>query len=114
MTRHVDEVERLHFGRDTTELPLFESSFALVRSTDPVTSHVAAAAIESCRTELQERVYAAFLELGPMSAKQAERLERFSDLGFSTVRKRASELLSAGWLRTTGKIHEGCQVYEVA
>jgi hypothetical protein len=47
-----------------------------------------------------------------MTAKEAERLPDFADLGFSTVRKRCSEGVQQGWLRTTGTIKDGCQELE--
>jgi DNA-binding MarR family transcriptional regulator len=75
----------------------------LFRQTDPETSRDAAAKVAPHLTALQARVLAAFKAHGPMTAKQAEALAEFEDLGFSTVRKRISELARAGALVECGK-----------
>ena len=73
----------------------------LVREHDPQTSHEAAAAIAPNLNALQEAVYAAFLERGPASARQAEQWPELA-YGFSTVRKRVSELARLGYLVAQG------------
>lgn len=85
--------------------------FDLVRSTDPQTSHEAASGLLPALSELQARVMAAYREHGAMTAKEAEALPVFADLGFSTVRKRICELHKAGWLRDTGVKEQGCTVF---
>jgi len=86
----------------------------MARRSDPDTSKQAAVALVDQLPRLQQRVYAAFVAHGPMTAKQAEQLEEFEGYGFSTVRKRISELHRAGVLRYTGRIAAGCSVYEAA
>lgn len=95
-----------------SDLPLFATPVReMARRGDPDTSKAAALAISETLSNLQARVWTAFSEHGDMSAKQAECLPEFADLGFSTVRKRCSEGLRAGWLRATGEIRDGCMVY---
>ena len=48
---------------------------------------------------LQLRVLEAIRELGPIDDATLETLPRFAGLGFSTIRKRRSELFQAGRLR---------------
>ena len=90
-----------------------------VRQTDPATSREAAKAVERKLTELHEQVLAAFERPGAMSARQAERLQEFAELGPSTVRKRISELARMGRLAETGEVEKtsgrrGCAVYRLA
>ena len=97
------------------DLPLFATPVReMARRTDPATSKAAAIGIADKLSELQERVYRAYVERGPMTGKELEALPELADLGFSTARKRVGELASRGWLRATGDVREGCQVYEVA
>lgn len=93
-------------NREAADLPMF-------RSSDPETSREAAAKVAPHVTKLQARVLDAFRKHGPMCAKRAERLAEFSDLGFSTVRKRISELHQAGHLVRSG-VRDGGTVYAVA
>ena len=83
----------------------------MARRTDPATSKATAVGTAEIVTTLQLRVFKAFQQHGAMSAKQAEKLPEFGDLGFSTVRKRCSELAAIGWLRDTGEVEDGCTVY---
>jgi hypothetical protein len=89
------------------DLPLFDSVSMMARRSDPATARQAAAGILRPLAGLQQRVYAAFLAHGAMTAKQAERLPEFADFGFSTVWKRVSELHRAGLLGHTGRRTEG-------
>lgn len=82
----------------------------LARSSDPVTSHMAAEAIAASLTDLQKRVYGAYLARGPMTAKEAERMERFKHLAPSTVRKRTSELHEKGLIEAIG-VRDRCSIY---
>lgn len=77
------------------------------RKTDPETSKEAARVIGEKIGDAQRQVLGAFLELGPMTARQAERLARFERFGFSTVRKRISELAKLGKLTKVGVDREG-------
>jgi hypothetical protein len=91
--------------------------FAMFRRSDPLTSRSAAAVVLPSLNRLQVAVLEAYRAHGPMSARQAERLEEFSDYGFSTVRKRISELHQAGLLVEAGLDHSGrapCRIYELA
>ena len=97
-----------------TDLPLFR---AMARRADPDTSHAAAAVVRPELGRIQTAVLAAFSELGPMTARSAERLERFGDYGFSTIRKRISELAAEGFLQVAGTDRSGrapATIYEVA
>jgi hypothetical protein len=64
----------------------------LVRASDPETSRQAADRIRPKLTEPQVRVLEAYRVRGPMTARDCEALDEFRDCGFSTVRKRISEL----------------------
>ena len=74
----------------------------LVRHTDPPTSHEAAGTIAAKLNTLQQAVHAAFLHHGPASARQAEAWPELRTYGFSTVRKRVSELARVGYLVEVG------------
>lgn len=76
--------------------------FPMARTSDPQTSHAAAEVIRPDLSELQSKVLAAFKRHGPMTARKAERLPEFADYGFSTIRKRISELHRAGHLKEHG------------
>lgn len=97
---------------DEDDLPLFPSPMA--RKSDPDTSHEAAGTVCANLGQLQRRVLTAFQQRGPMTAKECEALPCFADLGFSTVRKRASELAAAGLLEPTGEKRGRCFVLRVA
>ena len=89
---------------------LFGMTFAtapMSRRTDPSTSSRAAAAVRPVLGKIQLLVLAAYAQHGPMSARQAERLPDFEDYGFSTIRKRISELSVAGFLAGTGVDTDG-------
>lgn len=91
------------------DMPLWGMS----RRTDPQTSRAAALAILPGLNELQRRVLEAYADLGAMTAKECEALPRFRDLGFSTVRKRASELVKVGALEATDEKRDRCYVLRV-
>lgn len=86
----------------------------LVRTEDPPSSRAAAAVVEPALGKIQQRVVDAFRAHGPMTARRAERLVEFEDYGFSTIRKRISELASAGVLEEVGTDDTGrapCAIY---
>ena len=75
------------------------------RRSDPITSLAAAAVIEPIVNKLQGDVLKAFSEHGDMTARTAERLGEFANYGFSTIRKRISELAQRGQLAQRGIDH---------
>lgn len=79
----------------------------MVRSTDPAPSAAAAAAILPDLSAIQSHVVEVYRRHGELSARQAERLLELADYGFSTVRKRISELAAAGVLVSRGVETEG-------
>ena len=85
---------------DAGDLLPFEAPLA--RATDPATSHQAAEAIAGDLSKLQALVLEAFHRYGEMTARRAERLPEFEAYGFSTIRKRVSELHRAGRLLAVG------------
>jgi hypothetical protein len=96
------------------DLPMFVTEIrTLARPGDPDTSKQAALAISDRLTELQQQVYQTFVAAGPMTAKECEDLPEYETWGFSTVRKRCSELLARGWLVRTGVKRGGCDEYTV-
>ena len=72
------------------------------RDADPDTSRDAASVIRVDLGRIQALVLNAYLEHGPMTARTCERLAVFEEYGFSTIRKRISELASSGFLRECG------------
>lgn len=77
------------------------ASHGLARATDPEPSHAAAAAVAPHLPRLRERVLAAIRQHGPITGGQLERLPELADLGFSSARKRAGELVEAKQVRGT-------------
>jgi hypothetical protein len=111
-----DEMERARAAsarRESAGLPLFGEPQVrpLARREDPDTSKDAAMRIVGRLSQLQQDVLSAYVELGPMTAKRAEKLPRFEHLGYSTVRKRTGELWRRGLLRDTGRREDGCIVF---
>lgn len=90
------------------DLPLF----AAARASDPQTSHDAADRITAKLSDLQHRVMAAVAGFGDTgaTAREVDTLPDFADCGFSTVRKRVSELAKAGLLAPIGR-RDGMTVY---
>jgi len=74
----------------------------MVRRSDPHTSLEAAATVTPHLSAIQGKVLDAFERHGAMSARQVEQLPEFAAYGFSTIRKRVSELAAAGLL-----VHDG-------
>ena len=66
------------------------------------TSAAAAEQIKAKLGQLQRRVLQAYREHHRLSARQAERLPEFARYGFSTIRKRISELAAAGLIVEDG------------
>lgn len=112
-----DELRRQR-EREATEavsgLPLFTEVRTMARRTDPESSKNAAIGISDHLPRIQQLVYEAFLNHGPMTAKTAEQLPEFERYGYSTIRKRCGELHARGLLRYSGEMEAGCNVYEVA
>lgn len=77
------------------DLPLF-------RTADPATSRAAGEGVAEHLGAIQRAVLAAYAAHGALSARQAEQLPELAAYGFSTVRKRVSELAAKGYLRATG------------
>ena len=74
----------------------------LARRDDPATSRETAATIAQELGKIQRLVLDAYRRHGPMTARKAERLPEFEEYGFSTIRKRISELLHEGYLSEAG------------
>lgn len=83
----------------------------LHRKNDPQTSQQAAAKLLPTLSERQALVLDAFRERGPMTSKEAEQLPRFSTWGYSSVRKRATELERLGYLERLDEKRDGCFIY---
>lgn len=77
-----------------------QTTRGMIRREDPQTSQAAAVAVAVHLNSLQAAVLESFRTHGHMSARQVER--RFPEYGFSTVRKRVSELNQMGLLLPTG------------
>lgn len=77
----------------------------LVRPTDPAPAHAAAVALLPRRSKLQRLVLAAFqrAQPSPLDDDMLERLDEFARYAPSTIRKRRSELVQAGWLVAVGE-----------
>lgn len=82
------------------------------RSQDHATSIAADKAIERKATKLHGRIIDAF-RVRNMTDKELERLPEFADYGFSTIRKRRSELYQMGRLDETGTVREGCKEWRL-
>ena len=87
-------------GDDTPEG--VASRFPMARRDDPDTSKETAAVVAANLGKIQVRVIQVFGKYGPMTARVAEKLDEVSDYGFSTIRKRISELYRDGKLVTVG------------
>ena len=87
--------------------PLLPFNRPMVRRTDPGTSHAAADVVRPTLGKIQQLVLEVYAKRGPMSARVAERLPEFADYGFSTVRKRISELAAEGVLVSVGVDNSG-------
>ncbi len=73
-----------------------------VRRTDPATSRAAGAAIIADLSKIQRLVLRVYQDHGKLSARQAEKLSEFDGYGFSTIRKRISELAASEHLTSVG------------
>lgn len=97
------------------DLPLFESP--MYRQSDPLTSEGAAAVVRPHLGKIQHLVLEVFRAHGPMTARSAEARPEFAPYGFSTIRKRISELAAGGLLEPCGTDTSGrapCTIYRVA
>lgn len=72
------------------------------RRLDPPTSAIAGDEIREHLSEIQAAIVYYLSDGKEASARQIERYPAFTRWGFSTVRKRVSELASAGWLESCG------------
>src|SRR5690242_8396268 len=112
MTYDERMVRQANADREAADLPMF-------RQSDPETSRSAAEAIAPHVTELQHRVLDVIRRRGPSTAKELEQLPDFEGWGFSTVRKRVSELATPksegglGLLVEVG-VRERSTIYELA
>ena len=81
----------------------FRPSLApMSRTTDPGTSEESAAVVLPHLGKIQTLVLEVFEARGQMTARTAERLPEFEAYGFSTIRKRISELAAEGYLEAVG------------
>ncbi len=88
----------------------------LARNSDPWTSHAAGEVVRPHLGKIQELVLEVFDARGAMTARDAETLPEFAPYGFSTIRKRISELAVAGRLVSVGVDCTGrapCTIYAV-
>ena len=74
----------------------------MVHADDPYTSIDAAIVVARRRSELHEKVLAAFVRYGSMTDEQLENLPEFHEYGPSTIRKRRSELFQQHALVAVG------------
>ncbi len=79
----------------------------MVRKTDPQTSHEAARVVAPHVGKTVELILSVYRRRGPMSARKAERLPEFSSYGFSTIRRRITDLHRSGQLEECGIDHDG-------
>lgn len=79
----------------------------MVRAEDPGTSREAAAVVAPSLGKIQGLVLEVFRGRGPMTARVAETLPEFEGYGFSTIRKRISELHRGGFLVAVGVDRSG-------
>jgi hypothetical protein len=87
----------------------------MARKTDPATSHGAAEVVAPHVGKIQALVLQVYAKRGPMTARTAERLPEFGAYGFSTIRKRISELARLGFLEEVGIDTTGrapCTIYK--
>jgi hypothetical protein len=105
---HPDDAEPPTAREQLSDLPMF-------RAGDPGTSKAAAASVEAADLgKIQRLVMAMFRTHGPMSARTAEQLPEAEPYGFSTIRKRISELAAAAYLVARGtEGHPPATVYVV-
>jgi len=87
------------------------------RRDDPQTSVDAAKKILPRISNLQFRVYEAllrhFFRTGKgMTDKELEKLPEFKDCGYSTVRKRRTDLMHKGYVVDSGEKRDGLTVWE--
>lgn len=71
----------------------------LSRSTDPITSHIAASRVHEFRDTHQERILAVLRDVGPCGA---EEISYHTDIPAYAIRKRLPELQRSGHVRLTG------------
>lgn len=90
-------------ARTFIDLPVVRPA---ARRNDPATSKAAAAMVLADLSAIQRAVLCEYRERGAMSARQAEQLGAFGAYGFSTIRKRISELAGAGYLEPCGEERE--------
>lgn len=83
----------------------FTSAKKLVRRNDPLTSHVAAALVNT--TELEEMVYFTIRSFGSKGAIQDDVLHRHSSHPYSSITSRFKGLLDKGLIEDTGMKRTG-------
>lgn len=72
-----------------------------VRSTDPITSHLAAARVDEFALSHQEQIVSCLIAHGPMGA---EAMESWLKIPSYSIRKRLPELERMGQVKPTGKL----------
>jgi hypothetical protein len=85
---------------------------ATARRTDPDTSHAAAASFtEQKLTEIQRDVLSFFRQVRRATDEQLETCLHLKHPGFSTLRKRRTDLVQMGLLRDSGEraVNGGCR-----
>jgi len=86
----------------------------LWRNTDPETSKDAGRVVLPHLNKIQRLVLDVYKKHGPMTARDAEQLPECADYGFSTIRKRISELYRQDLLLKVGVDDSGrapCTIY---
>lgn len=83
----------------------------MVRRTDAEEPRIAAAKHVDSRSALQQQIFD-LLKANPMTDLELENHPSFSKYGYSTVRKRRSELFKAGQLERAGR-RDGLAVWKV-
>ncbi len=85
----------------------FFATKGMVRQSDPETSHEAAKVVAPHVGSTVELILSVYRRRGPMSARKAERLPEFSSYGFSTIRRRITDIHRSGQLEECGIDHDG-------
>lgn len=82
------------------------------RKDDHETSIAASERVAAHKSALQGEILAAFVQLGPMTDGELERLDRFKHLGRTTARKRRGELVELGKVAATGVRRDGMKEWK--
>lgn len=85
----------------------------MVHGNDPVTSQAAAVRAKPGVHALQQRILAVLAQHGPLTALELEKWPELRDAGEYNVRRRCSDLYTAGKVRRVG-VREGAGLLEIA